>query len=99
MHISEKDRSYHHNVYTFFWSPAEISSTLYCEIQLTQEKLKAFAYAVKNHYWYQMYLDDLPVWGKCYATNQGSTIAPVRYADSNTAPKLIELILAWLPYS
>jgi hypothetical protein len=21
-------------------------------------------YAVKNHYWYQMYIDDLPIWGK-----------------------------------
>ncbi|KDR11018.1 hypothetical protein L798_14383, partial [Zootermopsis nevadensis] len=42
---------------------AEISNTPYCEIQLTDEKQKAFTYAVKNHYWYQMYLDDLPVWG------------------------------------
>ena len=25
--------------------------------------LKTFLYAVKNHYWYQMYLDDLPIWG------------------------------------
>lgn len=23
-------------------------------------------YAVKNHYWYQMYIDDLPVWGRYY---------------------------------
>lgn len=30
---------------------------------LTEDKLKAFKYAVKNHYWYQMYLDDLPIWG------------------------------------
>ena len=43
---------------------ADISNTPYCEIQLTEEKQKAFTYAVKNHYWYQMYLDDLPVWGK-----------------------------------
>ncbi|XP_067008459.1 transmembrane 9 superfamily member 3 [Anabrus simplex] len=42
---------------------ADISDTPYCEIQLNDEKLKAFTYAVKNHYWYQMYLDDLPVWG------------------------------------
>ena len=25
--------------------------------------MKTFLYAVKNHYWYQMYLDDLPIWG------------------------------------
>lgn len=41
-----------------------ISNTPYCEVgPLTPEKLKAFTYAVKNHYWYQMYLDDLPIWG------------------------------------
>jgi hypothetical protein len=48
-----------------FCISADISTTPYCEIQLTEEKQKAFSYAVKNHYWYQMYLDDLPVWGKC----------------------------------
>jgi len=42
---------------------ADISKTPYCEIQLDDEKLKAFIYAVKNHYWYQMYIDDLPIWG------------------------------------
>lgn len=35
----------------------------YCETQLTEEKHRAFVYAVKNHYWYQMYIDDLPIWG------------------------------------
>ncbi|GFT10070.1 transmembrane 9 superfamily member 3 [Nephila pilipes] len=35
----------------------------YCDVDLNEEKLQAFIYAVKNHYWYQMYLDDLPVWG------------------------------------
>ncbi|CAL1272135.1 unnamed protein product [Larinioides sclopetarius] len=35
----------------------------YCDVELSEEKLQAFIYAVKNHYWYQMYLDDLPVWG------------------------------------
>ena len=42
---------------------ADISNTPYCDIQLNEERQKAFIYAVKNHYWYQMYLDDLPVWG------------------------------------
>lgn len=37
--------------------------TPYCEIFLNEEKQKAFIYAVKNHYWYQMYIDDLPIWG------------------------------------
>ena len=23
---------------------------------------QAFQYAVKHHYWYQMYIDDMPMW-------------------------------------
>lgn len=33
-------------------------------IELDEEKVKAFSYAVKNNYWYQMYIDDLPIWGR-----------------------------------
>lgn len=33
-------------------------------IDLDEEKVKAFSYAVKNNYWYQMYIDDLPIWGR-----------------------------------
>ncbi len=36
----------------------------YCEVELSEEKYQAFMYSVKNHYWYQMYIDDLPIWGK-----------------------------------
>lgn len=32
-------------------------------MELNDDKYKAFVYAVKNHYWYQMYIDDLPIWG------------------------------------
>ncbi|XP_014262291.1 transmembrane 9 superfamily member 3 [Cimex lectularius] len=42
---------------------AAISETMYCEVLLDEAKHKAFVYAVKNHYWYQMYIDDLPIWG------------------------------------
>jgi len=39
----------------------------YCDINLDKKKYDTFVYAVKNHYWYQMYMDDLPIWGKyCY---------------------------------
>jgi len=31
-------------------------------VTLDQPKLDAFKYAVKHHYWYQMYLDDMPMW-------------------------------------
>lgn len=43
---------------------ADTPHTEYCKIELTEDKLKAFMYAVKNKYWYQMYVDDLPIWGK-----------------------------------
>lgn len=33
-------------------------------VNLDDEKVKAFTYAVKNNYWYQMYIDGLPVWGR-----------------------------------
>ncbi len=40
-----------------------VPTKTYCEIMLTEENLVKFIYAVKNHYWYQMYIDDLPIWG------------------------------------
>ena len=42
---------------------ADVAKTEFCQVVLTEDKLKAFKYAVRNHYWYQMYLDDLPIWG------------------------------------
>ncbi|XP_052262723.1 transmembrane 9 superfamily member 3-like [Dreissena polymorpha] len=41
----------------------ERTSVKFCDVKLTEEKYQAFVYAVKNHYWYQMYIDDLPIWG------------------------------------
>lgn len=41
-----------------------MSQTEICMIELNEEKVKAFSYAVKNNYWYQMYIDDLPIWGR-----------------------------------
>eukprot|EP01137_Pigoraptor_chileana_P017329 Opistho-2@75249 len=35
----------------------------YCAIDLEEEDYDMFAYAVENHYFYQMYVDDLPLWG------------------------------------
>lgn len=46
------------------WYLGDILSTKYCEISLNEDKKNALVYAVKNHYWYQMYLDDLPIWGE-----------------------------------
>lgn len=40
-----------------------VPETGYCHINLTKEMQNNFIYAVKNHYWYQMYIDGLPIWG------------------------------------
>lgn len=40
--------------------------TTYCEVDLDKGRRDAFVYAIKNHYWYQMYIDDLPIWGEWY---------------------------------
>ncbi len=37
--------------------------TDFCEITVTPESFDTFTYAIKNHYWYQMFIDDLPIWG------------------------------------
>ena len=34
-----------------------------CSLTLTGETAATLQYAVRNHYWYQFYLDDLPIWG------------------------------------
>lgn len=47
-----------------FISVEEVMQSTYCEIELDKAKRDAFVYAIKNHYWYQMYIDDLPIWGK-----------------------------------
>ncbi|KAG5677592.1 hypothetical protein PVAND_007340 [Polypedilum vanderplanki] len=39
------------------------AGTVTCMVELTEKKYKAFVYAVKNHYWFQMYIDGLPIWG------------------------------------
>jgi len=41
----------------------DTAKTTYCQVNLDADNLKTLLYAVKNHYWYQMYLDDLPIWG------------------------------------
>ncbi|CAJ0576779.1 unnamed protein product, partial [Mesorhabditis spiculigera] len=41
----------------------EVTKNVYCKKTLTTEEYKTFVYAVKNQYAYQMYLDDMPIWG------------------------------------
>lgn len=42
---------------------ANINKGIYCSIKPDDTNLQKLIFAVKNHYWYQMYLDDLPIWG------------------------------------
>lgn len=50
--------------FSFMITAEEVMQKNYCEIDLDKAKRDAFVYAIKNHYWYQMYIDDLPIWGK-----------------------------------
>ena len=43
---------------------ANTAKTVYCSVTLTQEDYKTFVYAIRNSYYYQMYLDDMPIWGE-----------------------------------
>jgi len=38
------------------------ASTMYCSKALDVKDYSILVYAIRNHYWYQMYLDDLPIW-------------------------------------
>jgi hypothetical protein len=40
-----------------------VSSNTVCKLILDDDKVKEFDGAIKSHYWYEMFLDDLPVWG------------------------------------
>ena len=40
------------------------TKTEFCEVNLTPADYDALFYAIKNHYWYQMFIDDLPIWGE-----------------------------------
>eukprot|EP00474_Spongospora_subterranea_P010010 CRZ10468.1 hypothetical protein [Spongospora subterranea] len=44
-----------------FQEDRAISST--CTLDLTEDAVNAFSEAIQNRYWYQMYVDELPIWG------------------------------------
>lgn len=49
-------------LFSFFLD--DISPIEICMIDLDEQKVTAFTYAVRNNYWYQMYIDGLPIWGR-----------------------------------
>ncbi|VDO82394.1 unnamed protein product [Soboliphyme baturini] len=52
----------------------DIEKTVFCSMVLYEEHVEALKHAIKNYYWYQMYIDDLPIWGlvgEYVKTNEG----------------------------
>jgi len=41
----------------------DVPDTVICQQVLDDDSVEKFESAVAQHYWYQMYLDDLPIWG------------------------------------
>ncbi len=42
---------------------ADVSRQSFCKMRLDGASLEQLSQAVEQHYWYQMFIDDLPVWG------------------------------------
>ncbi|XP_015414766.1 PREDICTED: transmembrane 9 superfamily member 3 [Myotis davidii] len=59
----------------------DVMPATYCEIDLDKEKRDAFVYAIKNHYWYQMYIDDLPIWGEYFVIKVKWKKSDVKFED------------------
>jgi len=41
----------------------DVPESTLCEKTLNAEEVEKFKVAVKNQYWYQLFMDDLPIWG------------------------------------
>ena len=39
-------------------STEDVKQTVFCHVQITELNLRAFMYAIKNHYWYQVYVGE-----------------------------------------
>jgi transmembrane 9 superfamily protein 3 len=42
---------------------SDVPKKTICTLPLGQSEVAAFANAVRKHYWYELFIDDLPVWG------------------------------------
>ena len=40
-----------------------VEATEYCKINLHEGNYEEMVHAINHHYWYQAYIDDLPIWG------------------------------------
>ena len=41
----------------------DVPATNYCEVEINERNHESLVHAIDNHYWYQAYIDDLPIWG------------------------------------
>jgi len=41
----------------------DMQKTVICETPLDEKAAEQFKYAIQNHYWYELFMDDLPIWG------------------------------------
>ena len=44
-------------------SAADVPKKAICSDMLTEKQVKTFQAAVRKHYWYELFVDDLPIWG------------------------------------
>lgn len=40
------------------WPTDAVAKKEYCSVEVSEAKYKAFVYAIRNHYWYQMYIGE-----------------------------------------
>lgn len=72
-----------------------MSHTKYCDIELNKAKYETFVYAVKNHYWYQMYMDDLPIWGEFAQMKRFVDIKLILMLESDNG-RLVKTLMSFL---
>lgn len=56
---------------------ANTKKTVVCQKKLTETDYKTLLYAIQNSYYYQMYLDDMPIWGMVGEID--NTVSPPAY--------------------
>lgn len=44
-------------------SSVPVPKSTVCSQKLSNEDVGEFTYAIQHHYWYELFMDDLPVWG------------------------------------
>lgn len=51
------------SLYPCWFPAANVAKKLVCTTSLTDAQAATFRKAVKKHYWYELFMDELPVWG------------------------------------